>query len=1193
MPTSASLTPGFMVLHGNRLEDLRDLLTGFLRQHPLPPLWPEIFLVQSAGMKHWLELSLADEAALGICAATRMELPSAYLWQVYRQVLGPAAVPAQMPFDKASLLWRLVRLLPDLVASRPIYQPLQRYLDQAPDARKLYQLALQLADVLDGYQSYRADWLSDWAQGRDVLGRPNTLPTQAPALDASQAWQAQLWRDLRADVGEALADASRAAVHARFMARLAGLTDTFVATGERPPGLPARIVVFGISSLPHQAVEALAALGQLTQVMLLVHNPCQFFWGDLVEGHEQLRQLLRRRQPVKAAALAQATPGAAHHPLLASWGKQGRDYLHMLDEFDRVEDYRNRFVRVDAFVDPLGIGSTPTQLTQLQSGLLNLELPSAPLPLAEDDDSVRLVSCHSAQREVEVLHDRLLAWLDADPSLQPREVMVMVPDIATFAPHIQAVFGRFARGEPRHIPYSVADTSPRQSPLVMALQQLLSLPQARISLADWLSLFEVSAVRHRFGLSEVEVDEVQTWLQAAGVRWGLDTEHRLRWGLPPGVPGLAQNTWDFGLRRLLLGYAVGSGPVWAGTLPQPALSGLDAPLAQALWGWVEATRESLDTLAQPHTPSEWVRVLSELVARFFDGADEAEARQVQALLEPLQTWLQHCQAANLDSPLPLEVVSDHWLGQLQDGGLQQRFLGGGVQFGTLMPMRSIPFRVVCLLGLNDGDYPRQSAPRDFDLMASSWRAGDRSRREDDRYLFLEALLSARERLYISWQGHRATDNAERPPSVLVAQLIEFLHRHWTPARAPQVQPLQPFSAAYFSQGSGFATYDEDWARAQAAEPAAGAGVAAPAALEATVPSVLTLNDLRQLLRQPVEVFFKGRLGVYLDELEEHTLDSEPFGLDGLEKYQLGQEVLAADTAPQVLTELLHSGRLPMAAFGQREVQGLQTRLSVVQQRLAPLEARFPFALPAQSVDLSIELPAEPGQPPEAVQLLGTLSGLFCEREERADTAPADCAPGLQRSQRLGAVLQGKESEAMARVQVLTGLWVSHLAGCAAGLRLNSTVLGLDGQIGLRPLSRAQALACLQRLVVAYRAAWQRPLPVACQTGWAYWQAARRAEAAELLGPAKREPRDPHEAARAAFEGSFQLAGERLQSPYLQRCTQAYEDLQAELPDWAEQLYGDLARHLRIGPLPQDEGDEGAASHPRAEPLDTRAAQHRP
>lgn len=1131
-----------MVLHGNRLEDLRDLLVQFLRTQPLAPLAPEVLLVQSAGMKHWLEVSLADDTALGIFAATRMELPSGFLWQVYRQVLGADQVPTHMPFDKSSLVWRLMRLLPALIEQRPVYQPLQRYLSEAPDGRKLYQLALQLADVLDGYQSYRADWLAAWAQGRDVLTQPQgpDLP-----LDPAQAWQPALWRDLRRDVGEALAEASRAAVHARFMARLQQLSRG----GERPAGLPERIVVFGISSLPHQAVEALAALGQLSQVLMLVHNPSQYYWGDLVEGHAQLRQQLRRRQRVKPAQLEAAQAARPGHPLLASWGKQGRDYLHMLDEFDNVEGYRHRLVRVEAFVDPLDELAQPTQLAQLQSGMLNLQTPVEPWPLRPDDHSITLVTCHSAQREVEVLHDQLLAWFEADPALRPRDVMVMVPDIAVFAPHIQAVFGRFAPGQPRHIPYSVADRSPRQSPIVQALQALLSLPQSRVTLSDWLGLFEVRALRQRFGLGEVEVDELHTWLQQAGVRWGLDESHRQRFGLPPGVAGASYNTWAFGLRRLLLGYALGEGDsaqVWAQTLAQPALSGLDAAVADALLDWVDAITETLEALAQERPAAEWGQVFRGVVERFFEAADDAETRQIDALLAPLEAWLQACEQAGLDSPLPLEVAREHWLSQLQEGGLQQRFLGGGVQFGTLMPMRSIPFRVVCLLGMNDGDYPRQTAPRDFDLMASSWRAGDRSRREDDRYLFLEALLSARDRLYLSWQGHRATDNAERPPSVLVAQLIEHLHSGWQPACEPRQQPLQPFSEAYFRAGSGFRTYDSDWAQAHQVKPEGPTDEPASDPGLVPVPEPLSLHALRQLLRQPVEVFFKARLGVVLAELDEAGEDTEPFALDGLDKYLAGQSVLEAVDPEQALAELPLRGLLPLAAFGQRDLLELHGRVAVVQERLAPWAERYPQPVPAQAIDLLVD----------GLRLQDQLSGLFGPDDSSAPAEGLWPGPCLQRVQRPGAVLQGKGKEQGARVEVLAAVWVNHLAGCAQGLALTSTVLGLDGQIVLRPLAPAQALAILSGLVQVYRAAWARPLPVACLSAWAYDQALRRGK----------DEAQAHELARAAYEGDYQREGEAVRSPYLQRCFQGYAELKLELPHWAEALYGELARHLHLGPL---------------------------
>ncbi|MDD3935845.1 exodeoxyribonuclease V subunit gamma [Rhodoferax sp.] len=1128
--------PGFMVLHGNRLEDLRDLLTQFLRAQPLPPLTPEVILVQSNGMKHWLEMALADDAALGICAATRLELPSGYLWQVYRNVLGAAAVPPHMPFDKGHLLWRLVRLLPELAASKPVYAPLQRYLDGNTDGRRLYQLALQVADVFDAYQSYRADWLTDWAAGFDVLRGHDGQPG---ALAAAHAWQAQLWRDLRADVGAELADASRASVHARFMAALASQRASCQATGQRPAGLPPRLVVFGVSSLPMQTVEALAQLGQFCQVLMLVQNPCQHYWGDIVTGHDQLRAQLRHRQAARPMA-------SDSHPLLASWGKQGRDYLHLLDDFDNVALYRQRMNRVDVFVDPAAGQDKPTLLNQLQSGILNLQpaggMPAAKRDTLPDDDSINFISCHGAQREVEVLHDQLLVWFDADPALQPRDVMVMVPDMAAFAPHIQAVFGRFAEGQLRHIPYSVADTTPRQSPLVQALDQLLSLPTSRVSLADWLGLFEVAAVRKRFGIDEADVAELREWLALACVRWGLDAHHRIAWGVPAGVTGLDQNTWAFGLRRLLLGYAVGAGAPWGATLPQAALDGLDATVISALLDWVEAVNQTLRELSGSKTPAQWGPILTGIVERFFAAVDDPDERLTQRCLAALEVWLQACEAAQLETPLPLDVVREHWLSQIEESSLQQRFFGGGVQFGTLMPMRSIPFKVICLLGMNDGDYPRQRAAHDFDLMHLSWRAGDRSRREDDRYLFLEAILSARHKLYISWQGHRASDNSEQPPSVLVAQLLDYLNNGWQPAIQARQQPLQAFSQAYFLQDSPYQTYARDWARVhQQQTPQASQAPDTPQAATAA-PTSLTLADLRQLLRQPVEVFFKSRLQVRLDTLEELEQTEEPFTLNGLAQYQAGQTLLDASDMAPALEKLALSGNLPMAAFGQRFATELQAKTQVVLDRQGEWALRYPNPLPAQPIDLQIG----------GISLTGTLEGLY-----------SGDAGWLQRHQRVGAVLEGDKETRTARAHVVVGLWVQHLLACANAMPLSSVQLGLDGQVILAPLPQDEALRVLQKLVTAYLAAWARPLPVACKTAWAYLQAQAQAARLTVAQPDK-EPKDPHDAALAVFEGAHS-AGERAESAYLARAFESYDDIEAELPDWAEYLYGDLARHIRLTP----------------------------
>ncbi len=294
-----TLNPGLAVIHSNQLESLRTLIVAWMQEHPLAPLENEIVLVQSNGMSQWLKIALADPDGLGICAAITPQLPGRFLWSAYQTVLAGEAVPDVSPFEKSALAWRIYRLLPGLLHD-PRFAPLRQFLEDDTDARKRHQLALCLADLLDQYQVYRSDWLRDWAEGqnqlRDAHGAPKPLPEE-------QAWQAALWRSVLQDVPEEHRQTSRALLHERFIAALEK-------TMRRPAGLPRRIVVFGISSLPQQMVKALAALGRFCQILLCVHNPCRYFWADIIE-HKELLRAERRRH--------------AHKPLMPK-GVEGRGF---------------------------------------------------------------------------------------------------------------------------------------------------------------------------------------------------------------------------------------------------------------------------------------------------------------------------------------------------------------------------------------------------------------------------------------------------------------------------------------------------------------------------------------------------------------------------------------------------------------------------------------------------------------------------------------------------------------------------------------------------------------------------------------------------------------------------------------------------------------------------------------------------
>lgn len=1135
MSDAQSLNAAFMVVQSNSLDELRSLVVSIMRRYPLAPLENEIALVQSNGIAQWLKLALAEDpedddlGGCGIAAAIDVQLPGSFMWQLYRMVLGRDEIPAKSLLDKAPLTWRLMRLLPQVI-DRPHFEPLQRFLTHDSDLRKRYQLSERLADLFDQYQVYRADWLEDWAEGRHQL---RNVRGEIKPLPPTSCWQAELWRALLDDVGEQGMAQSRAGVHQRFMERI-NILD------KAPAALPPRVIVFGISSLPAQVLEALAGLARFSQVLLCVHNPCRHHWADIVADKDLLRHQYKRQQRKNGmpVVLDAETLHQHAHPLLAAWGKQGRDYINLLDSYDDPNSYRAAFR--DGRIDLFSEAPPHNMLNQLQDDILELRPLNETRELWPDvdlaqDHSIRFHIAHSAQREVEILHDQLLARFSADPDLRPRDVIVMVPDIDSYAPHIRAVFGQLDRFDPRFIPFTLADQGQRgRDPLLIAVEHLLKLPDSRFPVSEILDLLDVPALRARFGVEERDLPTLHRWIEGAGVRWGMSAEQRAGLGLPVE---LEQNSWHFGLRRMLLGYAVGSAEACAGIEPYDEIGGLDAALIGPLVALLDALEIAHQQLTQPAQPKEWGLRLQALMQVFFQASNEHDDYLLTQLEELRETWLETCETVGLIDELPLTVVREAWLAGLDQGRLSQRFLAGAVNFCTLMPMRAIPFKLVCLLGMNDGDYPRAQPPLDFDLMGSDYRPGDRSRREDDRYLLLEALLSARSQLYISWVGRSIRDNSDRPASVLIGQLRDHLASGWRSIDPSQdllgalteEHPLQPFSARYFHEGEQLFSYASEWQvlhqeKTQQSE----APLLAPYVQE----EPLTLALLQDFLRNPVRHFFTQRLKVYFEAAQAPLADEEPFVLDALQRYTLSDSLLEAalsqpDNINQALQaralRLQNSGLLPMAGFGECLQRELIEPLPDLLQRYQQLLTLWPTPL-TSAIPVSLDL--------QGMRLEGWLASLH----QRADGGLLSVTT-IPNS--IGSIKTRKWHR-------LTKPWVTHLVACASEHALTTALVASDDTLLLEPMERDRALRLLGDLLLAWQSGMRQPLPIAIKTAFAWLS---------QTDPVKAEA-----AARKAYEGDGQTSeGERRESPALLR---QYPDFDALLADetftgWCDTLYRPL------------------------------------
>jgi exodeoxyribonuclease V gamma subunit len=880
---------------GNRLGLLADRLAECIRTPLSSPLAPEIIIVQSKGMERWLSMELARRH--GICANIRLPFPNAFLDELFRTMLPEyREAPA---YDPEIMAWRIMDALPACLTD-PVFAHLRRYLQDDAGGLKVYQLAYRVADLFDQYLVFRPDMVLDWEAGKSGYGE--------------DAWQAKLWRKLRQN------DKSHHPAGLRRML-LEQIRRSLPTSGP----LPERISIFGISWLPPFHLEIFHALSGRLDVNLFALNPCREFWTDIRSEREVGRAVEKSRVSSGIKTLSATDLHLeGGNSLLASLGTQGRDFFKWLTDLTG-EEY-------DVFIDP----GEATLLQAIQSDILHLRErgrgEQAKTCIDSLDQSMRIHSCHSPMREVETLHDQILALFDDDPDLLPRDILVMAPDMDTYAPLIHAVFDATSAPSQDHaalprIPFTIADRSLREdSPIMDAFLDLLELSGSRFEVSSVLALLEAPPVKRRFGLSEEDMERIRRWVSDVRIRWGIDGASLRQ----AGLPDFPDNTWMAGLERLFLGYALPGRDeqLFNGILPYDAIEGLEAQTLGRLVEYLNGLFACVKVLDQSRTPGDWAAVLLTLLAQFIEG-DEETQRDVQAVRQSLLrlTWLG--ERSGFDAPVTISVIKSFLRQHFEQQGFGAGYISGGVTCCAMLPMRSIPFKVICLLGMNHDDYPRPSRTPSFDLMAKAPRPGDRSRRHDDRYLFLESLLSARQKLIISYVGQSIADSSSLPPSVVVSELLDTIEKGFTsPDGAIRNllttnHRLQAFHPAYFSGQSNLFSYSEE--NSHAARRLRARFDARPTFFAGALPDPgkdwrnIEVIDLVNFFRNPCRFLLERRLGTTLVEDADMPVDQEAFDITGLERYDLEQRLVEKALAgqhPEALFPIFRaSGRLPHGNVG--------------------------------------------------------------------------------------------------------------------------------------------------------------------------------------------------------------------------------------------------------------------------------------
>ncbi|MGV0783793.1 exodeoxyribonuclease V subunit gamma [Mycolicibacterium sp. XJ775] len=1000
-----------MGLHLHRAERtdlLADGLADLLSHPPTDPFAQELVLVPAKGVERWLSQRLSNR--LGICAAVEFRNPHSLI----AELTGTAE---DDPWSADAMAWPLLAVIDDNL-DQPWCEPVATHLGhfETGDEYELrqgrrYAVARRLAGLFASYARQRPQLLVDWAELPDDL-----------------SWQAPLWQALTERI-----DADPP--HIRHAETLARLTDS-------PSDLPERLSLFGHTRLPVTEIELLTALATHHDLHLWLPHPSDDLWQSLTAHTGPLP----RRDDTSHRDVG--------HPLLATLGRDLRELQRGLPIPDS-DEYLS------------GTEYPDTVLGWLQSDIAaNAVRPAGRVPRLKDR-SIQVHSCHGPARQIEVLREVLLGLLADDPTLEPRDILVMCPDIETYAPLITAGFGLgdVVRGaHPAHkLRVRLADRALVQTnPLLSVAASVLTLAGGRATASEVLNLAESPPVRARFGFTDDDLEAITAWVREANIRWGFDQEHRS----PYGVEFL-HNTWRFGIDRVLAGVAMSDDSrAWLGTtLPLDDVSSNRVELAGRFADFVDKLSKAVRDLSGVRPLDEWLSALGTGIEELAYSDEEWPATQVQ------REFAEIGEAAGAgETPMRLSDLRALLDRHLAGRPTRANFRTGTLTVCTMVPMRSVPHRVVCLVGLDDGVFPRLGAVDGDDVLARDPRTGERDIRSEDRQLLLDAIGAATQTLVVTYTGANEYSGQARPPAVPLAELLDTLRvTAEQPVEVVTTHPLQPFDIRNVTPGAllpdGPFTFDPT--ALTAAQASAGQRADRPAFFAHQLPPRPTedvaLEDLVTFFKDPVKGFFRA-LEYTLPWDVDGVSDVMPVDIDALEEWTVGDrmlgDIMGGMTPADAQQAEWRRGTLPPGQLGWRRAIALRDRCAL----LATDALRYRDADP-QAYDVDIDLGT-------GRRITGTVSPVFGERLVSVTYSKLDGKHLLQSWIPLLALAAGHPDRAWSAV-------------CIGRPRRGDTprIEGLG-----RPDNPVELLA---DLVAIYDAGRREPLPLPIKTSYA-WAAARHA-----------------------------------------------------------------------------------------------------
>ena len=727
------------IYRSNKAEWLAEILGQELRINP-PKITEEVDIIVSTWpTSRWLSEKISKVNKIN--ALVKYPFPGTYLKKLVRIIIG-VNPNEKDPWEKSNIVWNILELLPELMKSKEadIIRNWKEIIEEENGHINLnsWDLANNIAEIFDDYILYRPEIIKQW-----LNKKTNKTPKEI-SVNKNILWQEILFNLLHEKINK----------------------DPFCIQAEKAikrlkkddiskHDYPKNLYIYGLSSLAPLQIDLIQALSKVINIKIYLLSPCNDLWQRCEARRLKFRNTWNT--PPDRQWLLESPR------LEAFLGRMGAEFQQLLEgsgEYQLGTRNEEDIFSLSADI-ATNKGNIPTLLEQLQQELL-LTKSENTLTKEKSDRSILFLKSPGKYRQVELIRDHILHLLANDKKLQPRDILIMTPQVDSYAPIIASVFNNIDHNSIQ-LPWIITDRSQEDKiGLTHFLLNLLEISAYRLSASTFENVLTNPALQKQQNISIDEVSNIIRSLQSAGFTWGLDSSERF---------GEETHSLCWCLERFLLGLVLQDDPINGVTNISPYSDNISYTELKKTWGILSKLCNYVDAIRRKRTCKEWTTLITSLLKDFFGDGGEW-AWEEQQLLTIVNNW--GLIANNCELEIDCLVVKDIITKALSSTNGKFGHRTGRITISALEPMRAIPHQIIVVMGLESKTFPRIDNRKSFNLLEKKRELGDPNQYDKDRYSLLEALISTRQNLLLSWNSKDEKTGEDLEPPSPIQQWLNYL-----------------------------------------------------------------------------------------------------------------------------------------------------------------------------------------------------------------------------------------------------------------------------------------------------------------------------------------------------------------------------------------------------------------------------------